>query len=269
MTAGGRDVPTGAGRDPSEGRQPAAGREPKSATPREPAARRDPGTRLPPGDAALDWRELFGGAGPVEIEIGSGKGRFLLAEAAKKKDVFFLGIEWKLSTLRLCAQRAARDGLDNVRLLRANAAEVLWSRVPAASVRAIHVYYPDPWWKARHRKRRLFSAEFVADAGRALAPAGELRVATDVGEYFVEILRVVAESGLFERAAVSESEFGTPDEPLTSYQAKYRRLGRAVHAARFVRTRAEAPRTPPPAQRQRLRREAHRAEHAREEEASA
>src|SRR5262245_24525362 len=125
---------------------------------------------VPRAPGLLDWAAIFGRAGPVEIEIGSGKGRFLLAEAERRPGTLFFGIERRAEHLRLCAARVERRGLANVRVLKADALEVLWGLVPAASADAVHVYYPDPWWKARHRKRRLFSAEFVADAARALRP---------------------------------------------------------------------------------------------------
>jgi tRNA (guanine-N7-)-methyltransferase len=146
--------------------------------------------------------------------------------------------------------------------MKADASEVLWRLVPPASVAVVHVYYPDPWWKARHKKRRIFTREFVADVARTLPEGGRLRVATDVEEYFQEIVLLVEESGLFGREVSRPGEFGTPDRPLTSFQAKYAPLGRKVNGAEFIRNGVEAPSTPPPADRMRIAKERRRAEKA-------
>jgi len=203
----------------------------------------------------LDWARVFGRSGPVELEIGSGKGLFLLAEAARRPETLFFGIERRTEPLRLCAARAEKRGLENVRAMKADALEVLWGLVPPGSAEAVHVYYPDPWWKARHRKRRVFNPEFITDVARALAAGGKLKVATDVGGYFEEIVAGVAASGLFDPVEAPPGEFGTPENPLTSYQAKYLPLGRAIHGASFVRNAAVAQPTPPPRDRQRLARQ--------------
>jgi len=184
---------------------------------------------LPPGQGPLVWGEIFPGGGPVEIEVGSGKGKFLLAEAERRPAASFLGIERRVSHLMLSARRATKRRLGNVHVMKADASEVLWRLVPAASVAVVHVYYPDPWWKARHKKRRIFTREFVADVARALPEGGRLRVATDVEEYFHEIVSLVEESGLFGREPSSPGEFGTADRPLTAFQAKYvRSAGRST-----------------------------------------
>ena len=218
---------------------------------------------------ALRVPELFERVAPLEIEVGCGKGRYLIAAAMARPDHDFLGIERKLATLRLCAGRAARRGLENVRLMKADAGTVLWGQIAPQSVAAVHVYYPDPWWKARHKKRRIFSPEFVADVARLLAKGGELRVATDVVEYFEAILEFVAASPCFERRPVAVEEFGTPEAPITTFQAKYVPLGRAINGALFVRTAAPAPETPDPRERFRILRERKRSrlpEHPEPEE---
>lgn len=217
----------------------------------------------PPGrgdDERLVWEDLFPRRAPVEIEVGSGKGRYLLRAALERPQHDFLGIERRVATLGLCASRAEAMGLDNVLLLRADATRVFWSRIAAGSVRIVHVYYPDPWWKLRHRKRRLFTPDFVADVARTLSDGGELRVATDVTDYFEVIVATIAASGLFERAEAMAEEFGTPEEPLTSYQAKYARLGRGINAALYRRNGRPAPATIDPRSRLRLLKERRREE---------
>src|SRR5206468_3977925 len=134
---------------------------------------------------------LFGNALSVEVEIGIGKGRFLLAQAEARPEVNFLGIEWSLKYLRVAKDRAERRGLTNVRLYRADARHVLADLLPARSVSRVHVYCPDPWPKKRHRKRRLFTAATAAHLGRALAAGGYRGASPDVAEYFDEIRELV------------------------------------------------------------------------------
>src|SRR6185369_900345 len=113
--------------------------------------------RLEPVTAvdALDWRRVFGRDGRVEIEIGIGKGRFLLAVAAARPEVLHFGIEWSNEYLRIVETRAERGGLDNVRFIRADASDLVRRAIPVDSVSAYYVSYPDPWPKKRHHKRRF------------------------------------------------------------------------------------------------------------------
>jgi tRNA (guanine-N7-)-methyltransferase len=182
----------------------------------------------------FDFRALFGNARSVEIEIGIGKGRFLLAQAAARPEVNFLGVEWSLKYLRLAKERAQRQGLTNVRLFRGDARHVLAALLPDRSVARVHVYCPDPWPKKRHHKRRLFTPLTVPHFGRVLIPGGFLDLSTDVRDYFEEIVSLVpAASGLREGTDPLfpiESAAGR-----TSYEAKYLKAGRLIHRATYVR----------------------------------
>lgn len=126
------------------------------------------------------WRGVFGNDRPTEIEIGPGTGTFLLAIARAQPDVNFVGIEHSTSRAARLTAAAGRSDLANVRVIAANAACVIATLVPEASVAAYHIYFPDPWWKRRHRRRRLFTPEFAATIARTLVPAGRVFVATDV-----------------------------------------------------------------------------------------
>ena len=195
-----------------------------------------PALEIPPGlvTGPFDLAALFGNPRPVEVEIGIGKGRFLLAQAEARREVNFLGIEWSLKYLRVARDRAERRGLMNVRVYRADARHVLADLLPDRSVGRVHVYCPDPWPKKRHRKRRLFTAATAAHLGRALAAGGYLDVSTDVLEYFEEIRAVIpSHAGLVETA----DPLFPIDSPegRTSYEVKYLALGRVIHRASYAR----------------------------------
>ena len=200
------------------------------------ASSESPALEILPGRVTgpFDFRSLFGNERPAELEIGIGKGRFLLAEAAARPEVNFLGIEWSLKYLRLAKERAQRHGLTNIRLFRADARHVLAALLPDRSVVRVHVYCPDPWPKKRHRKRRLLTPATVPHIERVLVPGGYLDLSTDVREYFDEIRELVpVSSGL----RVAEDPLFPIESPLgrTSYEAKYIESGRMIHRATYAR----------------------------------
>ncbi len=176
----------------------------------------------------LAWSQTFGSDRPVEIEIGIGKGRFLLAAAQARPEVNHLGVEWANKYLRFAESRALKRGLDNVRFARVDARELVERAIPDASVRAFYVFYPDPWPKKRHHKRRFLRAGTVEHLARTLVAGGWLHVATDHAGYWREIEPLLDAHAGFERLP----EFGGPefplpvDAPLTNFEAKYRVEGR-------------------------------------------
>lgn len=186
-------------------------------------------------DGAHFWAEIFGNDAPVAIEIGSGDGTFLVAAAAAAPHTNFLGVERSAAKERRLDARVAHLDLPNVRTLRADAACVL-ALVPSASVAAYHVYFPDPWPKSRHARRRLFTPALVDALARTLAPGGRLLVATDVYGYLCVIrTRILADPRFDERES-------SDDHPgfRTAFARKYRAAGHAVYPATFVR-RASGP----------------------------
>jgi len=192
---------------------------------------------LPPGniDGLLDWESIFGNDRPVEVEVGCGKGRFLAERALARPDRNLLGLDWGIPWLRRTGRRLHRAGIENVRLLRTNAKHVLRHLVPDASLLALHVYFPDPWPKKRHRKRRLFDEDTTAALERVLAPGRRLHVATDQGAYFEEIMEVLARCTRLRRLPEERTAGG-----LTSgFAVKYLAEGRKIHEA--VWAREEAP----------------------------
>jgi tRNA (guanine-N7-)-methyltransferase len=170
-------------------------------------------------DAPLDWSAVFGNDHPVEIEVGSGKGAFLVAVAPVHPDVNFLGIEIVRKYQLYCATRMAIRNLHNVRMACCDARPLLRDRVPPASVQAIHVYFPDPWWKKRHHKRRVFTPEFVASCAQALEPGGRLHLATDVAQTFELMTELCAGEPRFHRLDDPQAAIGTV-EYITNFERK-------------------------------------------------
>ena len=185
----------------------------------------------------LDWREVFGSDAPVEIEIGIGKGRFLLAAAQAHPEVNHLGVEWANKYLRFAEARANKRSLENVRFVRVDARDLVEQAVPDASVRAYYVLYPDPWPKKRHHKRRFLQAATAEDLARTLVPGGLLHVATDHAAYWEQIEPLFDGHAEFDRLPdFGGDEFPLPvDEPLTNFETKYRVEGRSRNRASWRR----------------------------------
>ena len=164
----------------------------------------------------------------LDLEIGSGKGTFLAQHAPLEPDVNFLGLEWAHEFWKLAADRLRRHDAPNARVLWHDAMVFLRRNCPDAAFRTIHLYFPDPWPKARHHKRRTFQRPFLKQAHRVLRPDGTVRVVTDHADYFAWMEAHLADAGdLFERH---------PFEPLpsagegewvgTNFERKYQREGR-------------------------------------------
>jgi len=179
-----------------------------------------------------DLARLFGRVAPVELEIGTGKGRFLLESAAAAPGLNWLGLEREPQYCALVRLRAARRGLANVRVEAVDGREFVIRRLPPASIAALHVYFPDPWPKKRHRKRRLFTPEFAAAAARALAPGGLLRVASDHVEYWGAIEELLCREPLLARLTPEETGAWSSG---TNYERKFAASGRPVFQAAFRR----------------------------------
>lgn len=141
---------------------------------------------------------LFPGAAPLEVDVGCGKGRFLLARAAAYPDVNFLGIDRMLRRIRKIDKKAVRRGLRNIRLLRMDACYAVTYLIPAASVRAYYIFFPDPWPKRKHHHNRLFDRQFMDSLVRTLIPGGAIHFATDHLPYFDEVRDLLMADGRFE-----------------------------------------------------------------------
>jgi tRNA (guanine-N7-)-methyltransferase len=179
----------------------------------------------------IDWQSLFGNANPVEIEVGFGKGLFLLTQGRARPNTNFFGIEIERKYTLLTATRLAHLALPNVKVACTDARWFLLERIPPGSVTALHVYFPDPWWKTRHRKRKLFTRDFADVCVRVLQVGGQLHFVTDVEDYFTDSLDMLKEVSALRALATPVSD-GTY---LTNFERKYRAEGRAIFRALFER----------------------------------
>jgi len=146
-------------------------------------------------DGKIDFVQIFGRAGPIHVEIGSGKGTFLLNQAKARPGDNFLGIEWARKYYRYAVDRIGRWGLTNVRIIRTDAAAFLADFIGEASVECFHIYFSDPWPKKRHHKRRFICPANLEHLIRCLRTGGQLKIATDHAEYFEQIKTVLTGAG--------------------------------------------------------------------------
>lgn len=184
----------------------------------------------------FSWPRIFGNDRPVEVEIGIGKGTFLLRRARALPDVNFFGIEWANEFYRYAVDRMQRWKVPNVRIVRTDASLFVRNHCPPASIAVLHVYHPDPWPKKRHHKRRLFQRLFVDAAVRCLVPGGRLAVQTDHAEYFEIIQGLLRSTPELEEVPFEAAEYGVEETGLgTNFEVKYLREGRSIYRIAFLR----------------------------------
>lgn len=177
----------------------------------------------------IDWKDLFGNDHPVEIDVGSGRGLFLVTAGLAHPKTNYLGIEIDYREGRRGARRVMKRKMPNVRVLGGDVRVLFDEFVPPHSVAAVHVYFPDPWWKRRHRKRRVFTDEFVQQIATVLKPAGLAHVRTDVEEYFGVISALMDHHPRFE--PLPPPPLGRPEHDMdyrTSFERKHRKSGATI-----------------------------------------
>lgn len=146
--------------------------------------------------------ELFGPGQTFELDLGCGKGRFLLARAKAHPSIPILGVDRMLERIRKIERKAERAGLSNIRVLRMEACYATLYLLPASRVSTCYIFFPDPWPKSRHHKNRLFDTAFLDALLKALTPGGRVHIATDHAEYFEQIRNLVTADGRFETCPV-------------------------------------------------------------------
>ena len=194
---------------------------------------------LPSLDAGhIDPRILFQHSSRrFEIEIGSGKGTFLVQQATLQPEVNFLGFEWAGEFFRYAADRLRRRGLANVKLVHADATEFLRFRCRDAVASVIHLYFSDPWPKKRHHKRRVVQDESLCTFHRVLASRGELRIVTDHNDLWSWMQEHASRhTDLFERGPFEATvSAGSGEVVGSNFERKYRREDRPFHAMTLVK----------------------------------
>jgi len=186
--------------------------------------------------APWDEAAVFARAAPLEVEVGSGKGLFLVAASGERPQHNFLGCEIAHKYARLAAARLARAGRSHAVVVDGDALQLFRERLPDACATAVHVYFPDPWWKQRHRKRRVMKPAFLADVERVLRPEGSFHFWTDVKEYFDATVALIAEvTHLLGPLAVAERPAAHDLDFRTHFERRMRLHNEAVFRAEFRR----------------------------------
>ncbi len=185
-------------------------------------------------DAPLDARALFGRAAPLVVEIGSGMGETTARIAAEHPDTDYLAIEVHAPGVGSLLKLVEQYGLSNLRVIRHDALEVLQHMIADGSLAGLHLFFPDPWPKKRHHKRRLVQPAFAALAARKLAPGGVLHAATDWRDYAEQMLAVLSAEPMLENTA---SGFAPrpAHRPLTKFERRGLTLGHEVYDLVFRR----------------------------------
>ena len=188
----------------------------------------------------IHWPAIFGNDHPVEVEVGFGKGLYLLSRSMAEPQRNFFGIEIVRKYQLYTTTRIAVRRLRNVKTCCADAKRVFAWRIPADSVADVHVYFPDPWWKTRHKKRLLFTPEFARNVHKVLQPGGSLHFVSDVADYFAWVTETLAAMPGFERLPPpAEQEPKHDMDYLTNFERKFRREGRPIYRAEY-RKRSDA-----------------------------
>jgi tRNA (guanine-N7-)-methyltransferase len=179
----------------------------------------------------LDWGAVFSQTQPLEIDLGCGKGSFLIWAAANDPQRNFLGVDRLLRRLRRVDRKSIRGGLTNLRLVRLEAGYLVSKLVPDASVSTYHILFPDPWPKRRHHGRRLISPDFLTHVRRTLTFDGAVNCATDHADYFEHIQRTFRTSARFEEAEA----VALPVEAQTDFEKEFVAAGKQVYRCRWLK----------------------------------
>ena len=177
----------------------------------------------------LPLEHMFPKQQTLEVDIGCGKGRFLVARASDHLQRNYLGIDRSSGRVRSTSRKVVRAGLSNVRLVRIEASYAVRCLLPEESVSTVYIFFPDPWPKRRHHKNRLFNQTFVDALYVSLCPAGVLHVATDHADYFQVITKLFLADQRFETAPTLQPSA----EEHTNFQLTFEARGRTTNRCSF------------------------------------
>lgn len=184
----------------------------------------------------LEFAELFGNTNPVSLEIGFGNGEALAENAARHPEQNYLGVEVHSPGIGHLMLRLEQQQSENARIIQTDAMELLRRHTPASSLQAVLLFFPDPWPKKKHHKRRIVQAEFARLVHRCLIPGGVLHMATDWEHYARQMLEVLSENHGFQNAAGVGRYFPRPlNRTLTKFERRGKRLGHGVWDLLFIR----------------------------------
>ncbi len=184
----------------------------------------------------LDWSEFFGNDNPVELDIGCGRGLFTYSAATNNPDTNYLGLEIDYREGRRAATRLLKKEMPNGRIIGGDGNVVLTKLIDKHSVQAAHVYFPDPWWKKRHHKRRIFTQQFTDILADVVQPDGHVHSWSDVAEYFEIITDLMDKHPLFEKqTAPTQRDPENDMDYQTSFERKKRKLGLPIYRGLWKR----------------------------------
>lgn len=188
-------------------------------------------------EGMLEWSEVFGNQNPVQIDIGCGRGKFLFDSSTGHPETNWLGVELDFSEGRRGAKRLAKRQLPNARIVGGDAVQFLTKHVMPHSVDAAHVYFPDPWWKRKHAKRRLFTDTFADLLARIVKHGGYVHSWTDVADYFEVISALMNHHPEFAAHEPPPEPAGVDDNDyLTGFHRRGRLMGCSIHRGLWRRS---------------------------------
>jgi tRNA (guanine-N7-)-methyltransferase len=180
----------------------------------------------------INLKELFPMVQPLEVELGSGDGSFLVQYASQHPNRNFIGVERLLGRIRKLDRKGRQAGLTNLRGVRIESTYFLEYLLPAHSAAALHVYFPDPWPKRKHRRHRLVNEQFVQVALEVLEPGGTVYLRTDDPDYFDQMLKAFAANSSFLKVQVPAALSGL----LTDFEVEFSARGVATLSAAYQAT---------------------------------
>ncbi|HET9155955.1 MAG TPA: tRNA (guanine-N7)-methyltransferase [Myxococcaceae bacterium] len=182
-----------------------------------------------------DWSAVFGGPGPLELEIGSGAGAFALGYAARHPGRRYIAIEWRKKYARELEHRARARALSNLRVVEADARAVIPRLFAPGSLAGIHLQFPDPWWKRSHRKRAILTPAFATLLLERAAPGAVFDLRTDVRARAEEMLATLETAGWHNPLGPGSFHPADPDDVPSSRERRYLESGEPVYRARLTR----------------------------------